>query len=253
MRNGKRSKSNLKILLFLIFVLSEISFAQQYPVWLINQGDISCKGLTVGYARRSYYGDTSAVKYAVMNAAENYVKLSSVSIAGDQNFWATAIGNAWMGSSFKESYDSGLVSKVAEEIKIIDTYKLNDYLIVLTSKDECDLLETEKNLVLIAENSKPTWLANLPNNENYFYAIGSSENYHYSETSWLAAEKNARLVLARSLSSKTKAVQRFSNTENQAIVNESISMQLNDLEIANRWIDSKLKLFYVLIRCRKFS
>lgn len=253
MRNGKRSKSNLKFLPFLFLVLIEICFAQQYPIWFLNQGDIKCNDLTVGYARRSYYGDTAAVKYAVLNAAENYVKLSKVGIAGDQNFWATAIGNAWMGSSFKETYDSGLVKKVSETINILDTHKLKDFLIVLASKDDCELLDAEASVVGIKELSIPAWMKTLPNDDIYVYAIGSSESYHYNENSWLTAEKNARLVLARSLNSKTIAVQKISSTESQAVLNESLSIQINDIEIVNRWIDNKLKVFYVLIRCRKFS
>jgi len=253
MRNGKRNKSNLRLLPFLFLVLSGVSFAQQYPVWFLNQGDIECNSVTVGYARRSYYGDTTAIKYAFMNAAENFVKQSSISISGDQNFWTTALGNAWMGSSIKESYDISMVGKVAETIAILDTFKLKDFLMVLTSKSECDLLEEEKNLVLILENSKPAWLVSLPSDENYIYAIGSSESYHYNENSWLTAEKNARLVLARSLNLQTKSVQKISSNESQAVLNESLSIQINDIKIVNRWIDSKSRIYYVLIRCRKFG
>lgn len=220
-------------------------------MWFIDQVDINCRGLAVGYARRSYYEDTTAVKNAILNAADNYVKLLNNTITGDQNFWSTAIGNAWMGSSYKEIYDSFYVGKVSESLNIIDIYKLDDYLILLASKDECEISDAEKVLVSGSVNPKPGWIKNLPVDDIYNYAIGSSEVYHYAESSWLNAERNARLTLARTLNSSIKAVQLFSSNENQAIINESLDLKLQDLEIVNRWIDSTSNIFYVLIRCQK--
>ena len=252
MRSGKRNKNNLNALL-LLFVFSEICLAQQFPLWFLRPGDINCNNLVVGYAKRSYYEDTAAVKKAELNAALNYTKLSDITIAGDQNFWLTAIGNAWMGSSYKEIYDSHYVSKVAEVLNIIDIHKLDGYLILLASTDECDISDVEKKLVSVYEYPKPDWMDILPDDGIYSYAVGSSEIYYYPETAWIKAEENARLNLARSLNTKIKAVQKFSSIENQAIVSESTSVKLNNIEIKGRWVNDKLKVNYVLVRCKKFS
>lgn len=240
----------MRVLIVLLFFASQLNYSQQYPEWFIHQKKINCEGAVVGYAQRSYYGDTAAFQNAVLNAAENYIRFSKVQISGDQNFWLTALGNTWLGSRYSETFDTISALQIKNRLSIVDSFKSNNLLIVLFSSIKCDLKDKIKIKIKIETEHPPGWLNSIPNDNEYLYSVGSSEQYYYKENSWLNAERAARLNLARNFLIQIKSLQKTSTSESQVVTSEATSVKLRNIEVVSRWIDEQKKVYYVLIRTK---
>lgn len=236
------------LLVFICF--NELIYPQLYKGWFLNPLDYGCGNTVIGYSNRSYYGDTSAIKNAFLNACENYLKQNQVYFHGGQAFWTTENGTYWMGNNFTEDIDTSVIYAAVSSLKIIDTLITPDFVAVLAGDKSCmdqNLAATENITILKA----PAWITNIPEDKKYHYAVGLAPGYYYERSSWEEAERVARRNLASNVSSRIKALEKKTNREYQEIKNEDIAVTLKNCQIIGRWIDTKKSVFYVLMRMPK--
>ncbi|MDP2209584.1 MAG: hypothetical protein Q8K98_12560 [Bacteroidota bacterium] len=226
------------------------SFCQEYPKWFIEQGKIDANNTAVGYARLSFYTDSSTA-LAFKNACENYARNKNSRITGGQAFWATEIGTFWMGHNFKETYDTLQYFKALNSFKGIDTLITDKLIIILIgdSNNVSDQLQPER--ISFSDIKSPVWINSPPTDSLFIPAVGIAPEYFYETSSWLEAERLARLNLARQICTKLKSIQKADNYEGQEVRHEETYVDLQNIIITARWRDLQKKLFYVLIKMSK--
>jgi len=262
MRNGKKSRKIkfskyfikiIKISFFLLYIIisnSSVLNAQSYKNWFLNQESVDCKSLAVGYAKRSYYGDTSAIKLATEQAYNNFIRLQEVTITGKQAFWTTELGNAWMGNNINEVYDTSKSLTIAGEVVPLDTMMNENFAAVLIGDKDCELGSLNKLVISIDSFRRPSWVDTMPQGSDYYYALGMVPEYYYESNSWIEAERRARLNLARIVFTKIEALQ-MKNIGGQDVKKETLSVQLKEITIVARWKDENKKICYVLAKVLK--
>jgi len=240
----------LKFIVSLILYLSTVVSAQEYKLWFLEQGSLNCTDTAVGYAKRSYYNDSTAIIIATQNAYKNFVVQNRVNISGEQAFWTTEIGNAWMGSDIKEVYDTNRSSIISRNVILLDRMLSNDFVAILISDRECELSPLNKFVVSINSLMRPAWVDIKPQESDYYYAVGIAPEYYYESNSWMEAEKRARLNLARILYTKIESLQK-KNIGTQEIKKEKLSVELKEITFVARWKDEIKKICYVLNKIPK--
>lgn len=240
----------IRSILVFLFLFNEILLPQVYKGWFLDPLDYGCGNTVIGYANRSYYGDTSAIKNAFLNACENYLKQHQVYFHGGQAFWTTEAGTYWMGNNFTEDIDTSIIYYTVSSLKIIDTLLTPEFVAVLVGDKSCTG-EYTSEMHNINVLKAPLWINTIPQDGVYHYAVGLAPSYYHERSSWEEAEKIARRNLASNVNSKVKSLEKKTEFEYQEIKNEDISVMLTNCEIIGRWKDTKKSVFYVLMRMPK--
>lgn len=243
-------KSMKKFGLFIFFI--SFAYSQQYPRWFLFQDQIKCK-LKVVVAMKSptFYKD-SATAMAFRTGCDLLAKYTNVKISGGQAFWRTEVGVHSMGKSYSEDYDVALGDFYQSKLKVIDSFIDKQKTIVLSGDSSaCVLDEQLQETISVQKIKQPIWVEELPNNNEDYFGVGTSEEYYYESSSWQRAEQNAVMALARSIQSKVISMQKSNAIESQDVFNEDLDVELQNVEIAARWRDVKKKVFYVLAKMKK--
>ncbi|MFC2085077.1 hypothetical protein ACFLS9_08475 [Bacteroidota bacterium] len=238
---------NCKLICIIYFTIHIFLIAQQYPEWFLHQGKISCNELSVGYSKPGYYKD-SVISYAFRNGCFNYVVNECLRIKGGQAFLTLETGTYWMGAKFEEYFDTALVDQSASKLGIIDTFSSANIVAVLLSSRDCELKEIYKKRSRVSVLPTPGWINELPTDTGYLFAVGFSPEYFYETSSWMEAERIARLNLARQILINIKSLQKMTNTDYQDLTNEEFFATLNNVSVIARWVDLKRKIYYVLLK-----
>lgn len=226
--------------------LAQSSQAQVYPSWFLDQQGTSCGPTVVGYARASFYPDSSAAQ-AIRDGSERWAQLRQTVVEGGQAFWSTEIGTAWMGSSIQEHFDTTSAAQALTFLAPLDTLLSAGLVAVLLGEPGCVLAPPLRQRQAIERASAPAWTERPPQESRSIYAVGVAPEYYYEMSSWNEAEQRARLNLARTVNVKVKELQKVGIVA-QEIENEELSVVLRDVQVVARWRDVRGKIFYVLMR-----
>lgn len=225
--------------------------AQVYPSWFLNQDQIRCKTKIVTVMRSPTFYRDSAVSLALRVGCDLLAKYTNVKISGGQAFWTTEAGAHSMGAHYEENYDSSLAEYYQKKLTVLDYYFDKQKLIVLAGDTSiCIIDDKVKEKISMTKIKQPKWVEDLPEDKQYFYGVGSSEEYYYEPSSWERAEHNALMSLARTAHSSVQSMQKKNVIESQDVFNEDVDVTLQNIEIAARWRDVKKKVFYVLARVK---
>ena len=226
--------------------------AQVYPKWFLEQGDLGCAGSAAGVAAASYFPDSTGGE-AFRMGVENCVRNHRVTIQGGKQLFTTEEGTMVVSTTVRESFDTSRVEVCARSAKILARFSGSAYAIVLAGQADCPVPAQLLKLVSVDSLAPPAWVSAPPRDALFDYACGMSEPYFYEASCWMEAEKNARLELARSVSSKLRSVEKLEKDETygvseMSVRDEDLSVTLRDIEVVHRWRSAKTRLYYVLIR-----
>ena len=235
----------MRILTSVALVLS-VGRGQTYPRWFLDPAEIGCGRSVAGFSASSYYAD-SAISRAAKNARENYAREKMTSVIGGQLFWATENGNYWMGSDFVELYDTAASETALANMEPADSVANKGLTLFLLVDKGC---KPDPNSLrkMAMRREAPAWTESPTHDPNGLYAVGVAPEYYYEVSSWLAAERNARRNLARSVVIALASVQKVNSHEGQDLRREQMSVNLHSISVAARWRDYDKKIFFVLIR-----
>ncbi len=242
----------MKILVPLFLLFGTVK-AQEYPYWFLYQDQVNCSKKIVTIMNAPTFYRDSAIGFAFRMGCGLLAKYTNVKISGGQAFWTTEAGVHSMGSHYvEEEYDSSLTYYYQEKLKVLDYFIDKQKLIVLSGDSlRCLLRDEVKEKIPIVTVKQPKWVEELPNDNGYFYGVGSSEEYYYETSSWDRAEHNAFMSLARTAHSNVRSMQKKNMIESQDVFNEDVDVELQNIEIAARWHDVKKKVFYVLAKTKR--
>ncbi|MBN1302669.1 MAG: LPP20 family lipoprotein [Melioribacteraceae bacterium] len=231
----------LQLILVITFICSgNLIRAQEYPDWFLNQQLVPGKSVA-GYSR-IYKITESSYDEAYQNARHKSAMFGSAIIKGGQGFLKSERGQFWMGSDIKIEYDTSQVVKFA--LSAVDTVFTNGMCIILYSDSTVNgEFESEKLSPVL-----PDWISNLPSNRKFVYSVGTAPRYYYEVNSWLEAEKNALINLARNSRINISSLSYQNRKTQQSVKKEELKITLRGIEILERHYDSSSKIFYVLIR-----
>lgn len=242
-------KKGIFPLLFLLF-FSNIIFSQHYPYWFIYPEKVGCDDYEVGYSTTGYYADSSKV-VAFKNGCVNRARNAYLKIEGGQGFWKTENGTYWMGAKINESFDTASIRIYEENLKLVSTFSDEKLTLAFLCNSELELTSLQNQIIDLKDISAPHWIEKIPSSEKYYYALAMTPKYYYEISSWLEAERLARVNLATQISVSVKSLQKVTEIEGQEIRNEEFSVILENISVAERWIDIKRNIFYVLIKMPK--
>jgi hypothetical protein len=245
--------SAVVIRIFALTLLSTASFAQEYPRWFLDQGDLPCAGAAVGITATPYYPDSTGGQ-GLLLAAENAVRYRAMTISGTMAYFTSEGGGTCVVSStVTESFDTALVENAAKSMKLLTSYSSLGLTLVLAGPSGCDVPGQFMRMVRVGRSNTPSWVTELPPDQKISYAVGISEPFYYEESSWTEAEKNARLELARMAHSRMRGVDYLQRNDSgvssgSAIRDEDLgSTTLRGVRVLHRWRNPANSLFYVLM------
>jgi hypothetical protein len=175
------------------------------------------------------------------------VRQQQTTVAGDQLYWSTALGTAWMGSSIQEQFDTAAVSQAMVRLSPLDTLFSEGLVAVLlgTPGRVLDSVSREQRCTIGAP--APEWAEQPPQPGEFIYAVGVAPEYYYEMSSWDEAERKARLNLARTVRVKVGALQEM-DVQDHVLQREQLSVVLINSQTVARWRDAHERVFYVLAR-----
>ncbi len=236
----------------LILLLFGTTHAQVYPNWFLNQEQVGCKTKIVSVISPPTFYQDSAINFAFRKSCNLLAKYTDVKVIGGQAFWTTEAGVHSMGAHYEEEYDSSLAERFQEKLTVIDFFVDKQKLIVLAGDTSlCMIDEKVKETISVANLQQPKWVEEPPNDNRFFYGVGTSEEYYYEPSSWERAEHNAFMALARTARSTVQSMQKKNVAESQDVFNEDVDVELRNIEITARWRDVKKKVFYVLAKVQR--
>jgi hypothetical protein len=238
----------------LMLVTAVPGSAQRYPRWFLYPDQIQCPGFTIGAAPKEYYSDSSGGQ-AFVAAVENAVRASEVTLEGAKAYGATDEWTIAVSSTVVETFDGSAVKGLRKSYKPIEIRDVNDMTIVLAAQGGCSL-PGPLSEIMPMPTVPPPWIAALPQDKSFVYALGMSEPSYYESSSWLEAEKHARLELAKSISSQHTAISHnqtasSGETSYDEVNDERLSVTLRGTSVVARWIDPGTRLFAVLLKMPK--
>ncbi len=237
---------------FIISLIAvQLLMAQDYPRWFLFPRDVHCvNSITIITQPPTYYRD-SAISHGFRLGCDLLARYTMMQISGGQTFWATEAGIHSMGARYEQNYDTALTDFYQSSLKVIDSYIDKQKTVVLVGDANCTIDENTRVMIRLDKIKQPRWVEQLPEDHQYAYAVGFSEEFYYEISSWQTAEKNAYMALARSMHVKMQSMQKKDAIEAQDIRNEEINVTLTNVEILERWKDTKKKAFYTLARMKK--
>ncbi|MEW5799589.1 MAG: LPP20 family lipoprotein [Bacteroidota bacterium] len=232
-------------------VASHLLFGQDYPRWFLFPRDVGCaRSITIITQPPTFYRD-SAISHGFRLGCDLLARYTMMQISGGQTFWATEAGIHSMGARYEQWYDTALTDVYQSTLKVIDSYIDKQKTLVLVGDKQCAVDDKARTMIRLDKIVQPRWVEQLPEDQQYIYAVGFSEEFYYEISSWQTAEKNAYMSLARSMHVKMQSMQKRDAIEAQDIRNEEINVTLMNVEILERWKDTKKKAFYTLARMKK--
>lgn len=240
-----------KTFLSLCILLLQFLCAQDYPRWFLFPKEIGCsKIVTVIAPPPTFYRD-SAIAFGFRMGCDLLARYSMMRIIGGQAFWTTEAGDHSMGARYEQRYDTLLTEFYKTNMKVLDSYIDKQKTLVWVGDSACVRDESVRSLTTISAIRQPVWIEQIPEDNQYQYGVGFSQEFFYETSSWQTAEKNACMALARSVQVTLQSMQKRDAREAQNIQNEELDVTLANIEIQERWKDEKKKIYYVLARTKK--
>ena len=239
--------TGLRSFAWIVAVLSiSTASAQKYPRWFLSPETVSCTDAAVGYDNGSIYQDSTGGR-AFLNAVENYVRFRQESVSGETGYLSGERGTMVVGSTLHETVDSAEMARWQQILIPGATMKTKDLTLVLACPKSCTLRGEDGLLVDVASRRTPPWIQDMSGEQGVFTAVGVAQGFFYEASSWLAAERAARLELAKQMQSQTSALQkRAAGFEETKTV--STGAVIAGVRVIARWRDVVHNLFYVLVR-----
>ncbi len=237
-----------------LLLLCPFSRAQVYPRWFLNPEEIPCEPAAIGVAPTGYYPDSTGG--AFQNAVMNALRAEEEAVEGSKQFFSAGDGTAEVGTSVHETLDTSRLESLFKSLKTVRMFAIGEMTAVLAGTGGCGLSGGMDALVPLASLGTPAWTRMLPADQRFEYAVGISEPYYYESSSWLEAEKNGRLELARSLRTQVRIRQRLVTdavlgSRYDAVWDETLTVTLRGARVVRRWRDPSTDLFMVLLRMPK--
>ncbi len=225
--------------------------AQSYPRWFLFPDQLPCGNTSAGMAATPYYPDSTGGE-AFRSGVENAVRSEEVVIEGSKEYGATDAGVTAISTTVREMLDTARIDALAKTLVVLDLHSLGETTLALVGPAGCSFPDSMKAMRRPSRKAPP-WMAALPQDSMYYYALGMSEPSYYEFSAWLEAEKHARLELAKSVRSTLHGIDRVESAASgeeaySSVQDETISMTLHNTQVVRRWKDMKTQLYAVLIR-----
>jgi hypothetical protein len=244
----KSNKHKLLKLMFLCFQFlwaNSIIFSQSYPVWFVYPEKIDAP-FSFGYSSAEYYTDSLNI-IALKNAAQNYALFKSSKIVGGQGFWTTEFGDYWMGEDIEEIFDQQCFNSFLSA-DIITKFNTDSFTIILASTNKIEINDELNAIIDLKTIAQPSWTDEIPKSKSCLYGVGVAPKYYYETSSWLEAERAARLSIARQIAVSISSLQKKLDNDLKDTKKEELNIRISNVKIVERWIDTEKELYYVLVK-----
>jgi hypothetical protein len=238
---AQKSKNKTR-LYCLMFLLIKILPGQEYnyPSWFLYapRGAVTA----VGYASKSYYPE-NAIETACEQARENLARYASVRILGEEGLIIQGDQFYYSGNNFREEIDSLLFEYYKSATVYLDTSVIGDLCLVFVSDRSLSYEES-----LLSSENLTSWIHELPKSSDFIYAMGIARLYFHEISSWLEAERDARIQLALTLCAEVKSHTRMYNQSFREVSLSKVDQVLQDIQIVARARTNDI--FYILVKMK---
>jgi LPP20 lipoprotein len=238
-----------KIILFFLFCIGELC-SQSLPNWFFKPAGIDSLSYC-GIVETDYHR-VSSFRAAFEKACKKAALYSGLEIKMNQSFISAIDKKYWTDFDSAVEFDTTLIPYFEKKFSVVDSFQTDEITVVLISgaKQHYDTTQLSGITADI-----PRWIDTIPKSGQYYYAVGQSIQYFHAVSSWDAAENSAVAELAREKYLKISsglAKEKGNYSDSIAeLQKEEVEASLKGIEIAERWIDKRNKIFYVLARMPK--
>jgi len=174
-----------------------------------------------------------------------------VTVQGGEATWDTPHGSKDMGNNFEMVYDVTASDRIIGSHKIVQSYYTKSMTFVFFADSNCTTFNLSDSVVNVSKLKAPEWTSKIPQDAQYFYALGQSRQYFYEFSSWKEAEENAVMSLAKMQNVLAQALVKKNDETYSAIQDSKVDASLHNITIVGRWRDIPGENFYVLARIKK--
>jgi hypothetical protein len=225
---------------------TQITAAQQYPLWFLYQGEIECPRCAVGYAEKTPLSD-SIIAYLCNDAARNYATFKNLELKGEQAFLGTEAGKYRISASSIENIQQSDIDESKKTLRVQAKFLVNDCWIGLCCDSNATIAPEWQSSISVYGRPDPQWIDSIPKQSGFIYAVGFAPRYFHESSSWLEAERIARRKLALAATSNLQGVQEHS-AQGKDFERSTTAITLRRIQLLERWVDMNNKLYYVLLR-----
>ena len=216
------------------------------PEWFWYQ-PVDCGMTSVGMARHSVLYPKNSKEKAHHRSIHSFLRQLESQHSGGHAFSITERGAVWLGEDHREIYDDSQFDELLKNLPLLDYQVSGNLSLVLVGSEHCmDEVERRKNQYIL--DYRPSWIDQTPRHDRYVYAVGVSQGYYYSASSWELAEHSARRNLSAYLSSKIKGIHLRNERSDLEIIYSESDVTLLNTVTKSRYHDSTKNLYYVLVR-----
>lgn len=190
---------------------------------------------------------------------------SSVAIAATDAYWqilgmhevrikmksgVTGLDTTYMhlGYDVKLEVDTARFENISKKYKVLKKFYSDQKLLVLVGPENAPKPKSDYSVDKYGE-----WWHEIPDDESYFYAVGSAPKYYYESSSWSRARGNALLGMTGQVESAVNATSSYDGRTIRKTYIEEGDALLYDWQIVARHFVPSKNSYHVLIRMPKRS
>ncbi len=244
-------KKLFPLLLLLTALLFQCLPAQEkpnragYPAWFLYPPLDDHQIFATGICQPCLYNDSS-VALAKTDACWKIVNMSGVRIKSQSGISGPTPRIAHMGQNISFETDSSHYEPIADQDTVIEKYYSGNMLIILVGPKK--FADSSINYLV---RDYGQWWTDIPNDNEYFYALGSTPKYYYESSSWDIALNNALIELTRQISLQVKSLVKYDGQTVEKSFIEEGDVVLKDWRIIARHYSPDNQTYHVLIRMPK--
>ncbi len=249
-----KNRSHIRFFLLLTFAFlftmagsNSVKSQKTKPGWFWNQ-PVDCGITAIGLSRHSaMYPENSRLR-AHENSIHTYLLQEKSIHSGGHAFSVTERGAVWLGSDHRETYDDSRFEYLMENLAVLDYQVSGNLSMVVTGPESCQEEIANRSRQYPRKN-RPDWVDRTPEpGSGMLYAVGVSEGYYYSESSWNTAERTARKNLSAAISTRVWGKQVRQNGWDRELIYSDLEITLEQAVVKSRYYDPSTNLYYVLVR-----
>ncbi|MCK4421433.1 hypothetical protein KAW48_06500 [candidate division WOR-3 bacterium] len=227
--------------LLLSFSLSVSYNSFEYPEWFLRMPVGRSELFVVGYAPL-YYNFSSSIEEAAEVARYKIIIARRDSIVGKRTYSLSPYGKFYHSDSIFEIVDTNAIKDV--KLSIIDTAIVKNMVLILAT--------TGKELGISSPIISDTaWVRKTPKIPGWVLETGFAPFYEYEQSSWLNAEKDARVSLGMLINYHLEDLKKYRETSIDGASIESVNCVISGVHTLARYINRKEGYCKVIIGIRK--
>jgi len=215
---------------------------EEYPAWFLYPPLHDEEFHAVGICQPCLDNDSS-ISLAATDAHWKIVNMQGLRIKSKAGISGPTPRIAHMGQNIIFETDTSKFETITTRYTVMEKYFTNNMLVVLVGP------KGDSNRTIgYSHRDYGEWWLDVPHDDDFLYAVGSTPNYYYESSSWNIAMNNALIEMTRQISLTVKSLLKYDGETVDKTFIEEGDVLLNNWRVVARHYSANNKTFHILIR-----